>query len=370
MISLNLFELRKRRGITQSYLAEVLGVSFQTISKWETGAVAPDVKYVIAMSKFFGVTTDQILGLQPLEATYYSRRTETEEYWNDKVDSIRHSRYELWNHDYMQFLIQNVWKINKKADVLDFGCGNGYLAGMLMTSMPQGSTYTGIDISHAMIEDAKDKYNNVDFSTRFICKDAYQYNETKKYDIVICQAFLRELSNPKLMLEKMISSLKADGIIICIEVNRELDNAGMYVDGMDYSSIIASGIQRKYWMSEYTQTDRDYAIGIRIPFILRELGIKDIDVRVQDKVKFANPDDSDEYEKIQKSYLAEKGWKKDDTDGDKIAVDVLTSRGLSREEAEQLTNNWRQIRNKIIDEKKPFLKTTGFLITYGRKEKS
>ena len=32
MISLNLYELRKSKGITQSYLAEVLGVSFQTIS--------------------------------------------------------------------------------------------------------------------------------------------------------------------------------------------------------------------------------------------------------------------------------------------------------------------------------------------------
>ena len=77
MISLNLFELRKARGITQSYLAEVLGVSFQTISRWETGVVVPDVKYVIAMAKFFGVTTDQILGLQPLECDYFSRMTET-----------------------------------------------------------------------------------------------------------------------------------------------------------------------------------------------------------------------------------------------------------------------------------------------------
>lgn len=155
MISLNLYELRKSRGITQSYLAEVLGVSFQTISKWENGAVTPDVKYVIAMSKFFGVTTDQILGLQPLEAVYYSRRTETEEYWNDKVDSVRHSRYELWNDDYMQFLIQKVWKIDRKVNVLDFGCGNGYLAGLLMPFLPEGSTYTGIDISRAMIDDAR-----------------------------------------------------------------------------------------------------------------------------------------------------------------------------------------------------------------------
>lgn len=369
MISLNLYELRKSRGITQSYLAEVLGVSFQTVSKWENGAATPDVKYVISMSKFFGVTTDQILGLQPLEADYYSRKTETEEYWNDKVDSIRRSRYELWNDDYIQFLIQKVWKIDKKVNVLDCGCGNGYLADLLMPFMPEGSTYTGIDISRAMIDDARKIHSDSDFPARFFVKDVYHHREKEKYDIVICQAFLRELSNPKLALNNMISSLKVNGMIICIEVNRELDNAGMYIDGMDYSKLIAGEMQRKYWLSEYEQNDRDYAIGIRIPFMLREFGIKDINVRVQDKVKFANPDDNEEYEKLREAYLAEKGWRKDDSDGDKIAVNVLTNRGLSRDEAEQLTDIWRQIRNKIMSEKKSFLKTTGFLITYGRKDK-
>ena len=64
MISLNLLELRKRRGITQSYLAEVVGVSFQTISKWETGVALPDIRYIVSLAKFFEVSTDQLLGLK------------------------------------------------------------------------------------------------------------------------------------------------------------------------------------------------------------------------------------------------------------------------------------------------------------------
>lgn len=367
MISLNLYELRKARGITQSYLAEVLGVSFQTISKWETGAVVPDVKYIIAMAKFFEVTTDQILGLQPLENDYFSRMTERSEYWNDKLQYIRTSRYELWNLDYIEFLIQKVWKIEKKVDVLDFGCGNGYLAGLIMPFLPEGSTYTGIDISGVMIHEAKRIYADARYQVKFVCQNAYDYNEIEKYDMVICQAFLRELSKPETALRNMIYALKTDGMIVCIEVNRELDNAGTYIEGMDYDSILMAELQRKYWTTELKQRDRDYAIGIRLPFLLRSFGIKDIEVRVQDKVKFANPDNKEEYDRLQAAYVSEKGWKIDNSERDRRAVEVLTNRGLAREEAEQLTLNWERMKEKIMNEKNAFLKTTGFLITFGRK---
>ncbi len=367
MITLNLYELRKSRGITQSYLAEVLGVSFQTISKWETGMAVPDVKYVIAMAKFFEVTTDQILGLQPIKNDYFSRMTETAAYWNDKLDYIQSSRVELWNADYMEFLVQKVWKIDRRIDVLDFGCGIGYLAELVMPFLPEGSTYTGIDISDAMIGEAKRIFEGSRYPVKFICKNAYDYQVEEKYDMVICQAFLRELSNPKKALNNMVNSLKTHGRIVCIEVNRELDNAGIYIDGLDYSSILLTDLQRKYWVAELAQSDRDYAIGIRLPFILAELGIADIEVRVQDKVKFADPRKREEYDMLQSAYVSEKCWKTDDAEGNKRAVEVFMNRGLAREEAEQLTYCWKQMKQKILNEKSAFLKTTGFLITSGRK---
>lgn len=368
MISLNLYELRKSKGITQSYLAEVIGVSFQTISKWENGTAIPDVKHVIAMAKFFDVTTDQILGLQPLKLDYFSRMTETAEYWNEKLDYIHSSRIDLWNLDYMEFLIKKVWKIDKKINVLDFGCGNGYLAGAMMPFLPKGSTYTGIDISDTMIQDAKRIYNNSEYPVKFLCKNGYDYQETEKYDVVICQAFLRELSNPKKALKKMLASLKSQGLIICIEVNRELDNAGFYIEGMDYSSILDTEVQRQYWKTEFEKHDRDYAIGIRLPFLLNELGVRDIEVRVQDKVKFVNPNNPYEYEKLQTAYIAEKGWKEDNTVDEKRAIEVFTNRGLTKEEAEEHIKKRSLLKEKIMKEKSAFLKTTGFLITFGKKE--
>lgn len=52
--------LRKQRGISQEVLSQVLGVSFQAVSKWETGGAMPDVAMIPAIASFFGVSTDEL----------------------------------------------------------------------------------------------------------------------------------------------------------------------------------------------------------------------------------------------------------------------------------------------------------------------
>ena len=56
-------ELRKEMGCTQIVLADVLGVTQDSISLWETGKRIPDTQYVIALCKFFDVSSDYLLGL-------------------------------------------------------------------------------------------------------------------------------------------------------------------------------------------------------------------------------------------------------------------------------------------------------------------
>lgn len=54
-------ELRRAKSISQLELSEKIGVSRQTLSKWENDAVLPDVPNVIALADFFQVTTDYLL---------------------------------------------------------------------------------------------------------------------------------------------------------------------------------------------------------------------------------------------------------------------------------------------------------------------
>ena len=54
-------KLRKERNLSQEDLANVLDVSRQTISKWETGQSMPDFDKIIPLCEYFGITSDELL---------------------------------------------------------------------------------------------------------------------------------------------------------------------------------------------------------------------------------------------------------------------------------------------------------------------
>ena len=62
-ISENLVQLRLAKGVTQNEVARNLSVSDKTVSKWENGSSMPDLPMLAELSKYYGVTTDTLLGL-------------------------------------------------------------------------------------------------------------------------------------------------------------------------------------------------------------------------------------------------------------------------------------------------------------------
>ena len=59
-------ELRKKKGLTQEELAEILFVSRTAVSKWESGRGMPSIESLKAISKFFAVTLDDLLSSEEL----------------------------------------------------------------------------------------------------------------------------------------------------------------------------------------------------------------------------------------------------------------------------------------------------------------
>ena len=76
-------ELRKRDGITQEKLAESLGVSFQSVSRWENGQAWPDVTLVPLLARYFRVSTDTLFDMENQESA------EREEYFNTTYAQYR-----------------------------------------------------------------------------------------------------------------------------------------------------------------------------------------------------------------------------------------------------------------------------------------
>ena len=60
-IAEKILSLRKSRDMTQEQLAEQLGVSRQSVSKWESGQAVPELDKVVALAALFDVATDYLL---------------------------------------------------------------------------------------------------------------------------------------------------------------------------------------------------------------------------------------------------------------------------------------------------------------------
>lgn len=56
-----IIELRKKNGWTQEELAEMMNVSRQSVSKWESAQSIPDLEKILKLSQLFGVSTDYLL---------------------------------------------------------------------------------------------------------------------------------------------------------------------------------------------------------------------------------------------------------------------------------------------------------------------
>lgn len=70
--------LRKQLGWSQEELAEKLGISRQSVSKWESGMSIPDLERIVKMSSIFGVSTDYLLK-DEIETAVYTETTEDKE---------------------------------------------------------------------------------------------------------------------------------------------------------------------------------------------------------------------------------------------------------------------------------------------------
>lgn len=366
VINLRLADLRRAKHITQNELAEAVGTSFQNISKWENKVTMPDIAMLPVLAEYFEISVDELLGLKPLKCEVYSsEETDTEEFWDKHLEYIMRSRNESWNNDYLEFLIHNVWRIKSPVRVLDCGCGGAYFAPLLMNYLPIGSSYTGVDFSSALTDQAKKLLKKHNINGEIIKCDFLKSNFKIGFDIVICQSVLRHIGDSRAFVNKMIAAAVKGGLIVCIDTNRELECSGLYIDGMDYGELCDHSGAIRHWRSELDNSERDYAAAMRNAYVMRELGLSDIAIRMNDKVSFICPEQMDYDVKINDFIASKSLWY---TNFDE-AVERLINHGMTRSEAEIYIGKTKKVCEYLRENmgEAAFTYFKGKTITYGWK---
>ncbi|MFP4974430.1 helix-turn-helix domain-containing protein [Paenibacillus sp. CN-4] len=80
---------RKQRGLSQENLADLIGVSRQAVSKWESGQSYPEMDKVVGLSELFHVSIDHLVKDGPEETVF-----------GQPEPQVRTDHYGLWNPSY------------------------------------------------------------------------------------------------------------------------------------------------------------------------------------------------------------------------------------------------------------------------------
>ncbi|NIK76486.1 SAM-dependent methyltransferase [Paenibacillus castaneae] len=253
-------------------------------------------------------------------------------YWDKQIEYLRNTRGLYYNDDYLEFLVKSVWKIDKPVNMIDYGCGYGYVGLKLLPLLPNGSTYTGMDKGSDLISKAKEVFRSLPYTTEFFVSDIEEISIDRKYDIALCHAFLLHMTDSKRALQKMIDSVVNDGRVICFEPHWIANMSNYNLDDQEQSKLIQLGILQRLYEKDFGRTGKDGNIGMKLPLYLSELGLSNVECRVSDKVNFLDPNmDMPSKEKLYSS-LIEEGLGELPGDSDEV-IHNLINRGLSHDEA-------------------------------------
>lgn len=257
----------------------------------------------------------------------------SEYYWDSTIEYLRNTRGLYYNDDYLEFLVKNVWKMHTPINIVDYGCGYGYLGLKLLPLLPEGSTYTGIDKGKDLIMEAREVFDKLPYTTEFIQGDIEDMFVERQYDVAICHAFLLHMASPREILQKMIDSVRNGGRVICFEPHW-IANAANYGfdDGLQHSEVVRLGVLQKLYEVDASRSGKDGNIGMRLPILLSQLGLRNVGCRVSDKVNFLDQN-MDEKDRLFRSLKGE-GIGQELEDPVKV-VEQLVQRGLTAEEAQE-----------------------------------
>lgn len=85
----SLFHARKKSGLSQEEVAEKLGISRQTVSKWETGETLPDIRQSKRLALLYHLSLDELINFDLDVQEIEQAIARSDEKWEEKIDWTR-----------------------------------------------------------------------------------------------------------------------------------------------------------------------------------------------------------------------------------------------------------------------------------------
>lgn len=173
----NISRYRKAQHLTQYDLAKKLGISYQAVSKWETGQTTPDLYLLPAISAILNTSIDQLMG--------YSHLFHAGTAYNDKYNSEQY----YWGVEPSDMCLKllELMPPTKPLKVLDIGCGEGKDAVFLARC---GYSVSAFDLSDTGIEKTKRLAESANVFVDAFKADILDFRLEEDFDILFSSGVL------------------------------------------------------------------------------------------------------------------------------------------------------------------------------------
>ena len=203
ILSGNIARYRKESKLTQEQLAEKLGITFQAVSKWETGQTVPEKALLPELAKTLNIGIDKLFGYTAHNADVsgYEEVYKNDSYfWGVRPSDMCLKVLELLPTD------------GKPLKLLDIGCGEGKDAVFFARS---GYDVSVFDISDAGIEKTKRLADSANVHVNAFKANMFDFRLEENYDILYSSGVLAYIK-PQLrseIMENYKSHVSLNGIV-------------------------------------------------------------------------------------------------------------------------------------------------------------
>jgi len=206
VLAANISRYRKDLNLTQEALAERLGITFQAVSKWETGQTVPDTALLPKLAQALSISVDKLLGYSAFasDISHYENDYRKEEYFWGIQPSM------------MCLKVLELLPPIRPLKILDIGCGEGKDAVFFARC---GYDVSAFDFSEAGIDKTKRLADKAQVHVNAFRANIWDYRLNEKYDVLFSSGALHYIK-PELREEVMADykSHVADGGLVAFNV--------------------------------------------------------------------------------------------------------------------------------------------------------